>query len=136
MKGLMKRMGGFELSFTKKLHCGQKGFTLMELLIVVAILGVLAAVVIPRFTGLIGRGETEAAATELEVVQTAMVAAMTAEPVPLVEIGTDVHLDSTSLEPAAAPIGPYLQTATEYLYSWDTLGVMTQGLKYVPPTLP
>ena len=129
MKGLMKRIGGFELSFTKKLHRGQKGFTLMELLIVVAILGVLAAVVIPRFTSLIGRGETEAASTELEVVQTAMVAAMTAVPVPAVSIGTDVALSSDSTVPTEAPIGPYLQTSTGYLYSWDTLGVCTQGAK-------
>jgi prepilin-type N-terminal cleavage/methylation domain-containing protein len=128
MKGLMKRMGGFELSFTKKLHRGQKGFTLMELLIVVAILGVLAAVVIPRFTGLIGRGADEAAATELEVVQTAMVAAMTAAPVSAVTAqATDLALDSSSTAPAAAPIGPYLQTATKYMYTWDTLGIVVQG---------
>jgi len=129
MKGLMKRMGGFELSFTKKLHRGQKGFTLMELLIVVAILGVLAAVVIPRFTSLIGRGATEAAATELEVVQTAMVAAMTATPVSAVSTGTDEALSQDSVIPTEAPIGPYLQTSTGYLYSWDILGVMTQGAK-------
>ena len=129
MKGLMKRIGGFELSFTKKLHRGQKGFTLMELLIVVAILGVLAAVVIPRFTSLIGRGETEAASTELEVVQTAMVAAMTATPVAAVSEGTDEALSQDSIIPTEAPIGPYLQTSTGYLYSWDVLGVMTQGAK-------
>ncbi len=55
---------------------GEKGFTLIELLIVVAILGVLAAVVIPNVGRFIGRGETEAAATELTNVQTAVVAMM------------------------------------------------------------
>ena len=133
MKGLMKRIGGFELSFTKRLHRGQKGFTLMELLIVVAILGVLAAVVIPRFTGLIGRGETQAAATELEIVQTAVVAAMTAEPVAAVTAGGPVRLGPGSTTvPVEAPVGPYLQTDTEYEYSWDDIGVVTQGDKYVP----
>ena len=39
---------------------GEKGFTLIELLIVVAILGVLAAVVIPNVGRFIGRGESEA----------------------------------------------------------------------------
>ena len=55
---------------------GEKGFTLIELLIVVAILGVLAAVVIPNVGRFIGRGEEEAAATELSNVQAAVVAMM------------------------------------------------------------
>ena len=56
---------------------GQKGFTLIELLIVVAILGVLAAVVIPNVGRFLGSGETEANETELQNLQTAVVAMMT-----------------------------------------------------------
>ena len=56
---------------------GEKGFTLIELLIVVAILGVLAAVVIPNVGRFIGRGETEAGQTEKTNVQTAVIAMMT-----------------------------------------------------------
>ena len=55
---------------------GEKGFTLIELLIVVAILGVLAAVVIPNVGRFIGRGEDEAADTEFANVQSAVVAMM------------------------------------------------------------
>jgi len=54
----------------------EKGFTLIELLIVVAILGVLAAVVIPNVGRFIGRGEEEAWQTELSNLQTAVVAMM------------------------------------------------------------
>jgi len=56
---------------------GEKGFTLIELLIVVAILGVLAAVVIPNVGRFIGRGETEAGETEYANVQSAVLAMMT-----------------------------------------------------------
>jgi len=51
---------------------GEKGFTLIELLIVVAILGVLAAVVIPNVGRFIGRGEQEAKETEFANIQSAV----------------------------------------------------------------
>lgn len=128
MKGLIKRIGGFELSFTRRLHRGQKGFTLMELLIVVAILGVLAAVVIPRFTNLIGRGQSEAAVTELSVVQTAMVAAMTDAKASSVTAQTTAAAlgPGDTANPPEAPIGPYLQTNTGWTYTWTSDGTVTQ----------
>ncbi len=55
---------------------GEKGFTLIELLIVVAILGVLAAVVIPNVGRFIGRGEEEAQDTEFANMQAAVSAMM------------------------------------------------------------
>ena len=58
--------------FLNRIHHDSKGFTLVELLVVIAILAVLAAVVLPNFSGLIDDGEIEAAAAEKATVQTAM----------------------------------------------------------------
>ena len=57
--------------FMTRLHRGEKGFTLIELLIVIAILGIIAAIVVPNVAGFMITGTLNAANTEAENVKTA-----------------------------------------------------------------
>ena len=51
---------------------GSAGFTLVELLLVLVILGVLAAIVIPKFSGRTEQAKEQAAVTQISVFRTAL----------------------------------------------------------------
>ena len=122
---------------------GEKGFTLIELLIVVAILGVLAAVVIPNVGRFIGRGKTEAAATELASIQSAVVSMMVDQNIVTLTAGnfTTVPTRNMALFPSTDPTGAtlynygssttinYVSTnTTAHLYTVDASGTVTQTI--------
>jgi prepilin-type N-terminal cleavage/methylation domain-containing protein len=108
---------------------GEKGFTLVELLIVFTLLGVLAAIMIPNIAGVVGYGHSQAAAAEKSVVQTAMDAMMAKEGVSSVPWVLTVTKNMASFPDAVHPLYPdYLRTAnTTGSYACDTTGMVTQN---------
>ncbi len=112
----------------------QKGFTVVELLVVVAIIVALAAVVVPLTVRFASKGQEGASAGELDTVQTAMDAAMSAE---LVLVLSE-PAKSTSVFvgiPAelTGGLGAYMRkTQTTYQYCWDINGLVTHTVPLTP----
>ena len=128
-------MVGQSKEFKGRVFRGESGFTLIEMMVVVGIIAVLAAVIIPNIGKFIGSGEQGAKDAEFESVQTAMNAMMADKAVTTLTAqgtGSNSSNDWSALptesgtDPGAVPFGPYMQQdITVYLYCWDLNGQLT-----------
>jgi prepilin-type N-terminal cleavage/methylation domain-containing protein len=106
----------------------EKGFTLVELLIVFTLLAVLAAIMIPSVSGFVAYGQTQAAAAELSVVQTAMDSMMAKQNLASVNATNGIR-NMTLFPDATSPLYPgYLRFQnTKGTYDCTTAGLVSQN---------
>ena len=108
---------------------GERGFTLVELLVIVPIVVALAGAVVPSVAGFSGKGEVGAMAEEINSVQSAMDIMMVENKVSLVNVSPASSQNSWKTfpnGPSVASLDNYLKAEdTEYFYCWDTSGLVT-----------
>src|SRR3954470_23658401 len=114
----------------RRMHREERGFTLVELLIVVTILGLLAAVVTTSLIGLTATARTNACLEELRTVQTAMDAMMAKNNIVAVTAAAAPGPTLFTALPAGGgtePLSPnYLrQDNTKGGYYWNAQGAVS-----------
>lgn len=110
---------------SKKLRCAKNGFVLIELLAVVAILGILTAVAIPNVGQFINEGKTKSYEAEFHNIQTAVKAMMADSRVKRLDRPVTLTADMTLVTVCNGA-----HSLDEYLIGLDARGYLTSGYTY------
>ena len=133
-------------------HHDEKGFTLIEILVVMAILGFLAAIVIPNILHFRTESRVDAANTERYDIQLVVFVAMVDQEVSSLADGGDVQPNNADVSAATGnnddideiDVADYLTGVLQAIYTVDTKGHITnatttgltnskwEGLTYTP----
>jgi len=109
----------------------EKGFTLIEMLVVVGIIVALAAIVVPLVISFAGSGEEAAQAGEVETVQTAIQSLMVDNDLSSVTAsvsgagGEKINNTGTQFDATVTLLAYMDQPSSQYCYRWGADGRIT-----------
>lgn len=108
-----------------KFRYGEKGFTMIELLVAIALLGVLAAVAIPNLGKFIGQGKTESYEAELHNIQTGAMALLADSTAGVLDQAYGLTADMTTIQADTGAV-----SLDSYLTGLSANGSIKSGCTY------